>query len=242
MTHSSQTLQSRVMTVRRTLVLICLVAAVHGLFFISYQRPDWYTEWSDQDGYRRLGAVLAETGRFTRFPDAPRFVPEVVRTPGYPIFVAVVYRIFGARQLPVALAQTGLIVVTCLLVYAIGRRVASERIALGAAAATSLFPPLPYFGALVMTEMWTTFLFTLAMWLTVAAFSAPGLSRFAVLGLLLALTAVSRPVFVLFPIALAAAGTILVPLLGVTPRPAFRHWTAMLAAFAIAMLPWLIYN
>src|SRR4051812_33053502 len=78
-------LQSRRMIGRRPLVLICFVAALHGLFFIWYQRPDWNTQWSDQDGYRRLGQVLAETGKFTRFPDAPAFVPEVLRTPGYPI-------------------------------------------------------------------------------------------------------------------------------------------------------------
>src|SRR5205814_9249862 len=94
------------MTVRRSLWVVCLVAVLHSLFFIWYQRPDWATEWSDQDGYRRLGQVLADTGRFTRYPDAARFVPEVIRTPVYPAFVAVVYRLFGAHQIAVALAQT----------------------------------------------------------------------------------------------------------------------------------------
>src|SRR5262249_48369773 len=144
-------------------------AALHGLFFIWYQRPDWITQWSDQDGYRRLGQVLAETGRFTRFPDAPRFVPEVIRTPMYPAFVAVTYRVFGARQLPVALAQPALFVLICLAPYRIARRVASDRVALGAAWATALFPPIPYFGALVMTEVWTTMLFTVAMAVAIRA-------------------------------------------------------------------------
>src|ERR1700686_580710 len=88
------------MTSRRSLWIVCLVAALHGLFFIWYQRTDWSTQWSDQDGYRRLGQVLAETGKFTRFPDAPTFVPEVLRTPMYPIFVALLYRLFGVHQLP----------------------------------------------------------------------------------------------------------------------------------------------
>src|ERR1700704_4169663 len=135
------------MTFRRALWVVCLVATLHAVFFIWYQRPDWTTEWTDQDGYRRLGQVLAETGKFTRFPDAPRFVPEVIRTPVYPLFVAVLFRIFGVHQWPVALAQTGLFVLVCLMVYAIGRRVASERIGLAAAALTALFAPIPYFGA-----------------------------------------------------------------------------------------------
>ena len=114
-TFEPDTVQSRAMVFRRPLLLVCLVAALHGLFFIWYQRPDWNIAWSDQDGYRRLGQVLAQTGMFTRVPDAPRFVPEVIRTPAYPAFLAALYRVFGVGQLPVALAQTALFVLICVL-------------------------------------------------------------------------------------------------------------------------------
>lgn len=132
------------MALRRSLWIVCLVAALNGLFFIWYQQPDWSSQWTDQDGYRRLGQVLAATGKFTRFPDAPTFVPEVLRTPLYPLFVALLYKMFGVHQLPVALAQTAVFVLICGGVYAIARRVASDRIAIAAAAATALFPPIPY--------------------------------------------------------------------------------------------------
>ena len=230
------------MTVRRTLTLICLVAALHGLFFIWYQRPDWTTQWSDQEGYRRLGQVLAETGKFTRFPDEPQFVPEVLRTPAYPVFVAVMYRMFGATQWPVAFAQTLAFVAMCLVVFAIGRRVAPEPVALGGAALVAIFPPIPYFGALVMTEVWTTFWFVVSMWVAVRAFQERRTKWFACLGVLLALTTLSRPVFVLFPIALGGIGLAVWPLLRVRPRPLVSQWLVMLAAFAIAMLPWFTYN
>src|SRR6476619_7015179 len=166
------------MMFRRSLWIVCLLATLHGLFFIWYQRPDWSTQWTDQEGYRRLGQVLAATGQFTRFPDAPTFVPEVLRTPLYPIFVALLYRPFGIHQLPVALAQTLVFVLVCAVVYATARRVASEPVAIAAAAATALFPPIPYFGALVMTEVLTTLLFTASMFLAVSALTDRGLSRF----------------------------------------------------------------
>ena len=86
------------MTVQRPLLVVCLVAAVNGLFFMAYQRPDWTTQWTDQDGYRRLAEVLASTGTFTRYPDSPQFVPEVIRTPLYPAFVAVIYMRHGSHQ------------------------------------------------------------------------------------------------------------------------------------------------
>ena len=230
------------MLFRRSLWIVCLVAALHGLFFIWYQRPDMQTQWTDQDGYRRLGQVLAATGKFTRFPDAPVFVPEVLRTPLYPLFLAPLYRLFGFRQLPVALAQTAIFVLICVAVYAAARRVASERVAVGAAAATALFPAIPYFGALVMTEVLTTLLFTISMWLALSALADVRRRRFAWLGVLLALTTLSRPVFVLFPFALTAVGLILFPLAGVRSRPRPSQWGLMLAAFALTMTPWFAYN
>ena len=188
------------MNVRRSLTMIGVVAALHALFFIWYQRPDWFTQWSDQEGYRRLGAVLAETGKFTRFPDAPRFVPEVLRTPVYPLFVAMVYRLAGTGQMPVALAQAVVFVLICFITYATARHVASPRLAVAAAAATALFSPIPYFGALVMTEVWTTFLFMLSMWMLFRALDGGRAGTFVALGVLLGVTALSRPVFVLFPL------------------------------------------
>ena len=59
-----------------------------------------------------------------RFPDAPRFVPEVLRTPVYPPFRRASSTRCSARtSCRVALAQTALFVVICLLVFAIARRV-----------------------------------------------------------------------------------------------------------------------
>ena len=91
---------------RHALWIISLVAILHGAFYVAYLKPEWDSAWSDREGYVRLGAALAESGRFTRYPDSPSFVPEVIRTPGYPAFVAVFYRLFGVRNdVAVAAAQ-----------------------------------------------------------------------------------------------------------------------------------------
>ena len=230
------------MTLRRSLAFVGLVAALHALFFIWYQRPDWHTQWSDQDGYRRLGSVLAETGMFTRYPDAPVFVPEVLRTPLYPMFVAAVYRVAGEHHTAVALAQALLFVLICVLVHATATRLASREVALAAATATALFPPLPYFGALVMTELWTAFVFTAGTWAVIRAAHARSRGAFALAGFLLAAAALSRPVFFLFPLALTLVGVIVLPLVRVYPRPPMRAWLVLLASAALTLLPWFIYN
>jgi hypothetical protein len=144
--------------------------------------------------------------------------------------------------LPVALAQTLVFAGICMVVYAIARRVTSEPVARGAAAATALFPAIPYFGALVMTEVLTTLLFTISMWLALSALGEPGLRRFAWLGVVAGLTTLSRPVFVLFPFALAAVGLVVFPLVRVRTRPRAAQWSVMLAAFALTMAPWFMYN
>jgi hypothetical protein len=56
------------------------------------------------------------------------------------------------------------------------------------------------------------------------------------------MTTLSRPVFLLFPIALAAVGLVMWRPLRVRPRPTLRQWAWMFAVFAITMLPWLTYN
>jgi 4-amino-4-deoxy-L-arabinose transferase-like glycosyltransferase len=231
------------MSTRRSLGLVCLIAFLHAIFFIWYQRPDWYTQWSDQEGYRRLGQVLAEHGMFTRFPDAPRFVPEVIRTPVYPLFVALIYRLFGVHQIAVALAQSIVFVAIVRVAFELARlATGSDRLALVTAAAVATFPPIPYFAALVMTEAWTTMLFTVSMWMACRAMREPTTGRFVALGIVLAITTLSRPVFVLFPFALAAIWAVVFPWLRVRPRPRAADCAVMLAAFAITMTPWFSYN
>jgi len=231
-------------TARRTVWLACVVAVLHGAFFIWYQQPDWRTQWADQEGYSRLATALATTGRFTPYPDSARFIPEVIRTPVYPAFLAVVYKVFGQDQLYVAAAQTGLFVMICLLVFAIARRVTTDQIASAAALATALFPPIPYFGALVMTEVFTTLLFTASIWFAVRALDErdSGTGTCLGLGVLSALTTLSRPAFILFPILWAAIALAVLPLLGVRTPITIRRVAIALAAFAVVMLPWFAYN
>ena len=209
---------------------------------MAYQRPDWTTQWTDQEGYRRLAHVLASTGKFTRYPDSPAFIPEVIRTPVYPAFVAGIYRVFGESNAAVAAVQIGVLVVICLAVFAIARRIGGPRLGIASAAAAALYPTLPYFAALVLTEVWTTLMFTLTMWLLVRAVHEQRPGLFAALGVLAAATTLSRPAFILFLPGIVVMALVLFPLIGWAKRPAWSHWAVALAVFAVAMLPWFTYN
>ena len=225
---------------RQALLVICAVALVHAALFIAYQQPDWDTAFTDQIGYTRLGEVLATHGSFTRYPDAPAFVPEVIRTPGYPAFVAMVHLVAGPGHMAVAVAQAIVFALLTLLVYALARRVTSENIALGASLLTALYPTLPYFGAMVLTELWTTFVATAAILVCLRAVQRRNLLDFALAGLLFSMTTLVRPVFVLLPFGLAMGMPILVP--SERNRPALARWAMLAIVAALTMMPWFAYN
>jgi 4-amino-4-deoxy-L-arabinose transferase-like glycosyltransferase len=228
--------------IRRAASIIGLLALAHAALYIVYQQGEWSgRSWTDQIGYQRLGASLATTGSFTRYADSGEFVPEVIRTPGYPAFVAVIYTLFGVgNNMAVAVAQASAFAAICWMVFGIARRVADERAAIAAAAMTALYSPLPYFGSLIVTELWTTFMATAAILSCLRAVRHGRARDYALTGALMTATTLVRPVFVLLPFFLAAA----VPLLVRQQRnaAAVKGWAVLAATAAVTLLPWLAYN
>lgn len=227
----------------RRLVLgaIVLVALAQAAFFIGYQQPDWGSAWTDQGGYQMLARGIIRTGEFTRYADAPEFVAEALRTPGYPLFVAAVYTLFGDSHMAVAVVQAAVFAALCLLAYLIGLEVATERVALTAAAATALYPMFPYFGALVLTELWTTLVLTAGMYCCMVALRTRTPAWWIAAGLLIGWTALTRPGFFLLPLFLLAPA-----ILDIYRAAAWRRrltgWLLLFAAFAVVMGPWFAYN
>ena len=228
---------------RRSLLVVVLIALAHAGLYIVYQRGEWQSEtaWTDQRGYQRLGEVLATTGQFTRYADNDLFVPEVIRTPGYPAFVAAIYLLFGVgNNMAVAVAQAFVFAAICCLVFFIARRAAGDRGAVVAAAMTALYPPLPYFGSLIVTELWTAFMATAAILVCLRAAQQGRLRDYILAGALFTATTMVRPAFVLMPFFFAIAVPILVK--AQRTRAALKGWAALAVTAALALTPWLAYN
>ena len=221
------------------LAAILFGALVHAGLFIAYQQPDWDKAWTDQGGYELLARGIVQTGRFTRYPDAPEFVAEALRTPGYPLFVAAVYVVFGESTMAVVATQAVVFAALCLLVYLIGTELAGERTALAAAALTAAYPMFPYFGALVLTELWTTFVLVSGIWCLLVAVRRRAWLAFAAAGLLIGWTSLTRPGFFLLPAFLCISAALdLAP----APRRRLMEWGLFFMAFAVVMVPWFAYN
>jgi 4-amino-4-deoxy-L-arabinose transferase-like glycosyltransferase len=225
------------------LFLIAFIALAHSFAFMIYQQPDWETQWTDQGGYHQLASSLAFHGVFTRFPGTDPFVPEVIRTPGYPLFVALLYRVFGPSHWVVATAQAMLFSIICLFVYRLAQEVTTPRVALAAAATTAIFPPIPYYGALILTEIWTTLLVTAGLVLLVGALGNRSTGRFAAAGVVLGYAGLTRPIFYLLPaflVTVAAVALTIKPKLRDIIRPAALG--VFLSAYLLTMAPWFAYN
>jgi 4-amino-4-deoxy-L-arabinose transferase-like glycosyltransferase len=227
---------------RRLARVIPFVAIAHAGVFLRYQQPDWATQWTDQDGYRRLGEILAATGRFTRYLNTSTYVPEVLRTPGYPAFVAIMYKLFGVSQLAVVIPQALLCGLLTIVVYRLALFVGSERLASYAALAVALYSPIPYFAALVLTELWTTFVLTVGMWLVLRAARRDHWSDYLGAGVVLGLTALCRPAFVLLPVCIAMVGASVSIFESHSGAQRATGWLVLLAAAALTCLPWFGYN
>src|SRR5262249_33784214 len=112
-----------------------------------------------------------------------------------------------------------------------------DRVAVAAAAATALYAPLPYFGALVVTETFATLWCTIAIWLCLLARRDPGWSRAIAAGVAVGITALVRPAFALMPVFMFGTAAL------VMRSPArISRWAAGTAAALLTLTPWLAYN
>jgi len=159
----------------------------------------WYrnrsTVWHpDSTSYHSLAVNILNHGVFSR-ASGPPFVYESFRSPGYPLVLAAVYRLFGVSELPLmvlqAITATGAVALTWLL----GRRLFSPRIGALAAVILSLDVASVCLGQMLLSETIFTMLMVTAIWLLVRGLSPlrswPG---FALSGLALACATFVRPV------------------------------------------------
>src|ERR671918_1753533 len=100
-------------------LVVVAVAAVPRLLVLMQERETILEEFVDKSD--RFATTLADHGTFGFLPD----VPSAYIQPLYAWFLAGLYFPFGRSWLAVGLVQTLVAVVTALVVYEIGRRLAS---------------------------------------------------------------------------------------------------------------------
>jgi 4-amino-4-deoxy-L-arabinose transferase-like glycosyltransferase len=215
------------------------LVAIEALVVLLLVPTSWSQAVGNGDGaeYQRYAFNLLHHGVFSEAPVAP-FHPGVVRSPGYPAFLAALEWIGGRHVLVIQFAQFALLAITSILVGFIGRALARPAVGNLAAAMCATYLPFLGFATVFLTEMLTTCLLTAAVALLVLARRTRRRRHYVAIGLVLAAASYVRP-----ECSLVAVPIALVLLLEPRSPLSFKARAAatafLVAALVLPLVPWL---
>ena len=127
------------------LLAIVFAALVLRVGFVLTRENRYY--FPDTDQYAGIARNLLAEGSLSY--DAGH---RACRSPGYPVFLAGCFAVFGEDARAVRLVQAAIGALTCLLVYALAREMFGPIVGLFAAAAAAVYPFFIFYTGLVLTE------------------------------------------------------------------------------------------
>lgn len=216
--------------------LILLVALVVRAYYIhTVPQPPLFT---DAKNYDETALRLLHTGVFSYWGNGP----DAYVTPGYPLFLALVYTIAdwigGNRLMDARYAQALLSVVTIFWMYLIVRRLQGRVAASLAVVLGAVYVSMIWASAAILTETLFNFFFVLYLYVFLIAMQKDDWRWSGLGGAVLGLTALVRPT--------PAPLVVLLPLLyhGLVERRRhiWRHLGVALVAFSMVMAPWWLRN
>ncbi|MEO0081474.1 MAG: glycosyltransferase family 39 protein [candidate division WOR-3 bacterium] len=184
------------------------VAAALRLVFLSLPATSIETKAvaaiPDAAEYLTLAQNLVRHQTFSRSEQEP-YRPEVLRTPGYPLFLALFFVVFPKPLLPILAAQLILSLLLVLVTYRFCLELTGDnRTSLVAAYLVALSPNLAFVSTKVVTET----LFTLMLAVTLILFNrhrtVSRVQGIVASGVCCGLLALVRPIALYFPLLLAA--------------------------------------
>ena len=222
--------KERLRAIRPLAAILALSTLVRiGLWWACQQEP---IHPGDEMHYHELAQSLVEGRGF--FLEGR---PSAMRPPLYPLVVAGLYHLFGVGNFQAVRAMQLLLgLATAAGAFVLGRMLYDRRVGLWAAGLVVFYPPLVGIALFLYTE--TLFAFWV-VWLGVAigwALRGQRVWRWLVVGLLLALAALTRSVLWPFAPVLALLVLLLWRQVGWAKRLA--GWAVLLAAFAAVIAPW----
>ncbi len=153
---------------------------------------------TDQRGYHQLAINLLETNELTFKKGLP---PTTLRTPVYPLFIAIIYQIFGILPWVVIIFQILFDSITALIIYSSLKKLLNERIGMIGGIIYSLDPHLilhsnSYYSDTLFVFFLSVFLYFLISFLTKKNYN---LRSIILMGLFLGLATLVKPASAYLP-------------------------------------------
>ena len=164
------------------------------------------------------------------------------RPPLYPLFLAIIFDMVGTNIDAVRFVQSFMGVITCGLLFLIGRRTGDERVGLIAAGLGAVYPFSVFFAGVVMVETLLVLLTVISLFLMQELQWTPSVRRAAVLGGVLGLGALCKPVLLAW-VAVLAVG-VLVQFQRTTTgiRVVCKYLAVVTLALCLVIAPWTLRN
>ena len=184
----------------RNAILLILIIIVGGIskitLFFMVQADDPSRIFSpDSASYVNTARAFLKTGRFAISPDRPD-IPQVVRTPGYPFFIASIFFFFGEKYPALIIVQILVSLGTIVVTYFIALKLWDHHIAVLSAFLLALDLPSFINSLQVLTETLFTFVVSLTVFAGLCMLKdSRHIALWALLyGILLSLATLIRPV------------------------------------------------
>lgn len=210
-----------------------LSAVLVGAFY-----PKIISPAADQMEYRLIALNILDHQTFSVAPAASHN-PDMLRTPGYPLFVAFTYLFDRSGALTILLQQLMLGIMGAVLYFLLRYVSVREKVALGIVTVYLLEPQQWFYSLQTMTETLSSFLFIILLWIGLHSSKERPLLRAIVFGLLLGTLLLVKPT-------LAILAPFLLLLLCVTSYPDLKrvalHVCVAACIALIVVTPWLVRN
>lgn len=213
-------------------LLIVLIAIVVRLGYVTLIVGVDSAPTYDGIGYDILGVNLLQKGMYGDVR------PTAFRPPGYPLFLAAIYLLFGHHFAAVRLVQVGVDALTCALMFAVGARLFNRRIAFLGALGLSLYPLQIYMVGEFYSETFSFLLQMLALWLAVEMEYQRHWILPLLLGTMLAATVLTRPTATLW----APLMILWIGLLPLSWKQKLRDAALAILGLTLVFAPWIARN
>ncbi len=191
----------------------------------------------DASQYDLLGRNLANHHGFS-LSSVPPYEPTMLREPGYPIFLAILYRLFGHSLVIVQLFQILIFAAACALTVLLAYNIFGNKAANWAGLLTALSPALANYPSYMLSETVVTFFVCLLVFLLTIAAQSQKKIWFLLSGAVFGITILAKVTVLLF-VVVAAIGIFL---LKVNPFKDFKKSALELLIFVLPVLliiaPW----
>ncbi|HAW50205.1 TPA: hypothetical protein DCX16_04580 [bacterium] len=218
---------------RKLVFVICIFALILRLGWVIHLRNTGLV-FADSGSYDQLGTSLAQGKGYV---DAEGN-PTAMRSPGYPIFVGIIYWLFGEHNLfAVRIFQVILGTLTCLFIFLIGKRVFNPQVGLIGCFLASWNPQFIFYSGYIMQEVFFTFIIILTLYFLCRI--NDGIKFIFLSGLFGGLSVLTKEVFILyFPLLfiglmVVIKGRVLVK---------FKNTTLLFLIIGLMWSPWFIRN